>query len=72
MNDLEFELRDGFLFISPKGQLISKILFAILEFFQKRTKQFDHSTVRQKKPICSFVFWKNHRLENNITTSSDL
>ena len=29
-----------------KGQLISKRLFAILEFFQKT--QFNHSTVRQK------------------------
>ena len=28
-----------------KGQLISKGLFGILEFFQKRTKQFNHSTV---------------------------
>ena len=55
-----------------KGQLISKGLFAILEFFQKRTKQFENSIVRQKTRIRSFVFWKNRRLENNITTLSDL
>ena len=30
---------------------------------KKRTKQFDQSTVRQKKWISSFVFWKNHWLE---------
>ena len=37
--------------VYPKGQLISKLM-----------KQFDHSTVRQKKRIRSFVFWKNRRL----------
>ena len=39
-----------------KGQLISKGLFDILEFFQKRTNKFVHSTVRQKKPesVCLF------------------
>ena len=38
-----------------KGQLISKGLFAILES-KKRTKQFNHSIVRQKnKQIRSFV-----------------
>ena len=43
-----------------KGQLISKEIFAILEFFQK-TKQFDHIAVRQKK---KFVF-----LEESSTLS---
>ena len=35
-----------------KGQLISKEIFAIPEFFQK-TKQFDHIAVRQKE-VCFF------------------
>ena len=39
---------------------------------KKLTKQFDHSTVRQKKTrIRSFTFWKNRRFEKNITTLSD-
>ena len=47
-----------------KGQLISKVLFAILEFFQKRMKQFDHSTVKQKKIFVRFLegssAWKKY------------
>ena len=39
---------------------------------KKRMKKFDYSTVSQKKGICSFIFWKNRRLERNITTLSDL
>ena len=39
---------------------------------KKRTKQFDHSTVRQKHRIFSFFFWKNRQLEKNITTLPDL
>ena len=52
-----------------KGQLISKRLFAILEFFKKRTKQFCWA---KKNRIRSFIFWKNRRLEKNITSLSDL
>ena len=33
---------------------------------KKRTKQFDHSTVRQTDRIRSFVFWKNRRLEKTL------
>ena len=37
-----------------KGQLISKEIFAILEFFQK-TKQFNHIAFRQKKRTLFFL-----------------
>ena len=51
---------------STKGQLISKWLFGILEFFQKKNKRIRHSTVRQKTLIHSFELgeessaWKSH------------
>ena len=57
-----------------KGQLISKRLFAILEFFQKN-KQNNSIIVLllgKKTRIRSFIFWKNRQLEKNITTLSDL
>ena len=38
--------------IVTKGQLISKGLFGILEFFQKRTNELGFSTVRQNKNEC--------------------
>ena len=44
-----------------KGQLISKGLFGILEFFRKTNEG-----------IRSFIFWKNRCLERNITTLSNL
>ena len=56
----------------PKGQFILKELFAILEFFQKTNQISDHSTIRQKKRICLFVYWKNPWLKRNIMTLSDL
>ena len=37
-----------------KGQLISKGLFGILEFFQKTNERIRHSTVRHKKQIRFF------------------
>ena len=57
--------------LCAKGHLISKGLFGILKFFQKTNNKFVFSTVRQKNQN-SFVFWKNRRLERNITTLSDL
>ena len=58
--------------------MVKICLFGILKFFQKN--EWNNSiivllvglTVRQKKRIRSFVFWKNRRLEKNITTLSDL
>ena len=57
----------NYLNIPTKGQLISKRLFGILEFFQKTHERIRHSTVRRKKPefVRSF-FWKNRRLERKI------
>ena len=56
------------------GQLISKGLFGILEFFQKTNEQILFSTVMlgKKNRIHSFIFWKNGQLERNITTLSDI
>ena len=51
---------------NTKGQLISKGLFGILKFFQKRMNEFVFSTIRQKKPefVRSFLeessAWKKH------------
>ena len=56
-----------------KGQLISKGLFGILEFFQKneQTNLFI-VLLGRKNRIRPFVLWKNHRLEKTILTLSDL
>ena len=46
------------LFILPKGQLISKGLFGILNSSKKRTKKFDLTTMILQLELFSFVFWK--------------
>ena len=55
-----------------KGQIISKGLFGILGFFQKTNKQICFITVREKKRIRSFVFWKNLRLPKVVSKLADL
>ena len=39
---------------------------------KKRMNKFVFSTVRQKKWICSFVFWKNPRIPKDLSKLSDL
>ena len=52
-----------------KGQLISKCIFGVFTFFQKKTE--NKSTSSKVNFVCSF-FWKKHRLEKNISNLSDL
>ena len=47
--------------IRYKGQIISKCLFGVFNFFQETNKNTSHSS---KKRIHSFVFWKNSRRDN--------
>jgi hypothetical protein len=63
---LFFSLKGIYLNIptSIKGQLISKGLFAILEFFLKNERNNSIIVLLSKKPRnCSFGFWKNRQLE---------
>ena len=46
---------DGF---CPKGQLISKGRFGILNSPKKRTKKFDFTTMIPQVDLFSFVFWE--------------
>ena len=60
-----------------KDQLISKGLFGIIEFLKKTVYPKNEQTnlvfvIRQKKRICSFVFWRNRLLEKIISNLSDL
>ena len=52
-----------------KGQIISKCLFGVFNFFQKTNEYTSHSS---KNRIHSFVFWKNSRLDNLLSKLTDL
>ena len=40
--------------------------------FKKRTNKFNFTTMKPQVDMFLFVFWKNRRLERNISTLSDL
>ena len=56
----------------PKGQLISKCLFGILNSPKKRTKKFKITTVVPQVELFPFVFWKNWRDQKYISKLTDL
>ena len=41
-----------------KGQLISKVLFGILNSPKKRTKKFDFTTMIPQVDLFFFIFWE--------------
>ena len=48
-----------FMYISTKGQLISKCLFGIFNSPKKRTNKFDFTTLVPQVELFSFIFWEN-------------
>ena len=58
--------------MATKGQLISKCLFGVFNFFKKRTKKVNLRYHSSKVEFVHSFFCKNRRLEKIITTLSDL
>ena len=58
-----------YFFLLFKGQLISKCLFGVFNFFQTTNENMWHSS---KKWIHSFVFWKNSWPDNLLSKLTDL
>ena len=58
--------------VNLKGNMISKESLVSSDSSKKRMDKFVFSTVRQKKRICSFVFWKNPRIPKIVLKLSDL
>ena len=52
-----------------KGQIISKCLFGVFNFFQKTNENTSHSS---KNEFIRSFFWKNSRLDNLLSKLTDL